>query len=288
MRFLVYTKNPGGSTRIDLQEEARRRQHTLDIYSPHIEYVTAAAIDELVEHIRTYDLFHYMGGLDAAVSLALDERLAEINVPSVNSKVRVPGAYKHKLYQTLCFEAHGLPTPKSLYGVPAAPESFSTLADLLTVPFVAKVPESSHGEGVYLVHSEYDLLSLPAATPILFQELIPNDGDFRVHVAGGSVAFAPFKRIPQEGNFRANISQGGTMAAVTDATERSAITTLALRAARAMRLDVCGIDIIKHSETGQYYLIESNSNPGMKDTDTVSGESWTSPLIDLYEKLARG
>jgi RimK family alpha-L-glutamate ligase len=80
--------------------------------------------------------------------------------------------------------------------------------------------------------------------------------DLRVLVIGGKTVGAMLRTAP-DGDFRANITNGGSGSRY-DMTEE--IDYLARETARAMNLDIAGIDLL-FTETG-FVVCEANSNPG--------------------------
>jgi len=144
------------------------------------------------------------------------------------------------------------------------------------------------GKQVFLVHSteQYVREMDSLRGEILAQELIPNTGDYRVFVIGGRV-HEIFKRVPAVGSFKANIFQGGRGETVSDDLLRERLSKIAIRAATALSLDITGIDIIEHQQTGELYFIEANVNPGWKGLDTALGCNTSAVVADWFLERLR-
>ena len=80
-------------------------------------------------------------------------------------------------------------------------------------------------------------------------------------------------------DFRANISQGGKGEKVELSKEDQ---DLCIKAAHSIGLNVAGVDLMKNSETGQSYIIEINSNPGVKIID-ITGHNPFEDILDFCE-----
>ena len=87
------------------------------------------------------------------------------------------------------------------------------------------------------------------------------------------------RRVAIKGEFRANIHQGGTANVVKiTPTERK----LAIKAAKALNLDVAGVDLIR-SNKGPL-LLEVNSSPGLEGIEQATGKDIASIMIAAIEK----
>jgi len=148
-------------------------------------------------------------------------------------------------------------------------------------PVVLKLTEGTHGVGVMLLKSDSAAEAVMEAfggveSDIILQEFIEEAGgeDVRCLVVGDEVVAAMLRK-GKEGDFRSNLHQGGsaTVVEITDA-ERST----AIAAARAMELEMCGVDLLR-SKRGPV-VMEVNSSPGLKGIETATG-------IDVAEKVIK-
>ncbi|MDI9243730.1 hypothetical protein [Marinobacter sp. CHS3-4] len=112
--------------------------------------------------------------------------------------------------------------------------------DAMALPFVAKLPKASMGEGVWLIETRADWQRYCAQTSVLYaQEYLPIDRDLRIVIVGNTVVSAYWRTQSDQG-FYNNVSKGGQIDR-SDIPE--AAITLALRLARELGVDHAGFDI---------------------------------------------
>jgi ribosomal protein S6--L-glutamate ligase len=155
-------------------------------------------------------------------------------------------------------------------------------------PVVVKLLEGTQGIGVVLGETAKSAKSVIDAfhgvdINILVQEYIAEaEGrDIRALIVGGRLV-ASMERFGPQGEFRSNLHRGGT-AAKADLTgaEKSA----ALKAAKAMGLNVAGVDMLR-SKRGAV-VMEVNSSPGLEGIEQATGKDVAKTIIEFLEKSAR-
>lgn len=154
-------------------------------------------------------------------------------------------------------------------------------------PLVVKLLEGTQGIGVVLAETNAAAKSVINAfkglkANILVQEFIKEakGSDIRCFVIGGKVV-ASMQRTAKEGEFRSNVHQGGKVMAVKiSPAERK----MAVSAAKAMGLNVAGIDIIR-SNHGPLVL-EVNSSPGFEGIEEATGIDIAGMIISYIEENA--
>ncbi len=103
--------------------------------------------------------------------------------------------------------------------------------------------------------------------------------DYRVFVVGNKV-IAAMKRIGS--SWVSNVAAGGRCERVMP---NDAMTELALRSAKAVNIDYCGVDIIQ-SASGEYYVLEVNSIPAWRGLQGVTEFNIAEVLVsDFLTKL---
>ncbi len=173
------------------------------------------------------------------------------------------GGNWNKLRQMAFFAAHSLPIPAT---------SYTSSANTLQYPCVAKPRHGSHGKGIHVVSSEEQFPDNP--TDFLFQEVLPDRQDYRVIVLNGKPLGAILRQASGD-MFVSNVSAGGTATAVNIDPD---MEKLALQVAHLCKLDFCGIDLMKDAD-GQYRILEVNRNPEFNGFEKATG-SIIPPFIE--------
>ncbi len=189
----------------------------------------------------------------------------------------------------VCFQIlarNGIAIPRTLYA------SFLDLEEQLKSfkekPVIIKLLEGTHGEGVILAENTQNALAtmetlMAANIKFVIQEYIEEaeGADLRVLVVDG-VAVASMKRQCKVGDFRSNLHRGGTSKKIdlSPAEEK-----LAIKAAKALNLRFCGVDILQ-SKNGPLVL-EINSTPGLEGIESTTGRSIAKSVIGLIERNVR-
>lgn len=124
---------------------------------------------------------------------------------------------------------------------------------VMPLPFVAKLPKASMGEGVWLIETRDDWRRYCERTQVLYvQEYLPLDRDARVVVVGDKVV-AAYWRAQADRGFYNNLSKGGH---IDTSPVPAVVTDLALRLARELGVNHAGFDIALVE--GYPYVLEFN------------------------------
>ena len=117
---------------------------------------------------------------------------------------------------------------------------------------------------------------------IMVQEYIKEakGADIRCLVVGDKVV-ASMKRQAAEGEFRSNLHRGGSASVIRITPEER---STAIRAAKAMGLQVAGVDLLR-SNHGPV-IMEVNSSPGLQGIETATGKDIAGLIIEHLEKHA--
>ena len=191
---------------------------------------------------------------------------------------------KLRAYQVLA--KAGVAIPKTVFARETA--SFEDVIELAGgAPLIIKVASGTHGNGVVLAETAKAAKAVMQAfyvesVSFLVQEFVKESAgtDIRVLVIGGRVV-AGIKRQSLDGDFRSNTHQGGEGAAVTLTDEEK---RTALKAAKAMGLTMCGVDMMR-SDRGPLVL-EVNSSASIKTPELITGRDVASKIIDYVEMNA--
>lgn len=154
-------------------------------------------------------------------------------------------------------------------------------------PLVIKLLEGTQGVGVVLAETTNAAESVIEAfkglnANILVQEFIKEaDGaDIRCVVIGGKVV-AAMKRQAAKGEFRSNLHRGGSSQQVKVSSDERAV---AISAAKAMGLNVAGVDLLR-SNHGPV-VMEVNSSPGLEGIEQSSKKDVAGMIIEFIERTA--
>lgn len=191
-----------------------------------------------------------------------------------------------KIYQILHSHMHDVKVPRTVYGTDT---SLVDQADLFgTWPLVFKVMGLHRGQGVFLVNSKEEIRKLmdqfmetKESKNFILQEVIKYIADYRIFVIGNNVLGA-IQRIPSKGEFRANVSRGGTAKAIENLNPK--LAKMAVDAAKAMKLDIAGVDFLEDAD-GNYYLLEINRAPQYKGFTQATGINVREEVFKYFKKI---
>lgn len=178
---------------------------------------------------------------------------------------------------------HGVATVETM-AVREPYHAEDVVAALGGAPLVLKLPVGTQGKTVMSAADAQGARStLMALTSlghtVLVQRRLPVTParDLRVFLIGGRVRAACWRYAPP-GDFRANIHRGGR---AEPAELDDAIVDLAERAAAAVDLPLCGVDLI---ETGTperpLAVMEINASPGLEGIEGATGRDLAAMIID--------
>lgn len=159
----------------------------------------------------------------------------------------------------------------------------------LMFPLVVKPKFGSQGVGVQVWESEQTadkLVKKIDYSRAIFQNFIPNDGDFRIFVLGGK-ALGAIMRKAQKGGRINNISQGGHASLVQDPKLKKKLFKLAEFVAAKLELSICGVDIIKDKNSQKLYFLEVNTAPEWKGFQKATKINVAKTIIETALKLKR-
>jgi len=219
-------------------------------------------------------------------SLTLLHHFSRLGMPLVNGFEAVCIARSQIMtLQALSFA--GLPVPNTLF-VNSESGFIKAVSLAGGYPVVAKQVSGRQGTGISLVESVNQAKTITedhmdSRKGILVQHYIPTPArqDIRVMVIGGK-AVAAMEMTPVDGDFRANyhLTRESRPLELT-----RPVKTLATKAARAVGLDIAGVDMIVDTHDNMY-IIEVNYAPGFKGLERATGLDIAGLMIDCA--VARG
>jgi ribosomal protein S6--L-glutamate ligase len=291
MKIAMMTRNPALYSHQRLKEAAEARGHELDFVNTlRCSMNIASRRPEIYydgQKLPRYDaVIPRIGASVTFYGLAVLRQFEMQGVYPLNESVAI-GRSRDKLrsMQLLARDGIGLPVTTFAHD-PKQTEEVVKLAG--GAPLVIKLLEGTQGIGVVLADTDRSAKSVieafrGAGVNILVQEFIKEAGgtDIRAIVVGGKVV-AAMQRTGAEGEFRSNLHRGGSAKAIRISPEER---STAIRAAKSMGLNVCGVDMLR-SNHGPV-VMEVNSSPGLEGVEKATGKDIAGMIIEFIEKNAR-
>jgi ribosomal protein S6--L-glutamate ligase len=285
------TRNPALYSHQRLKEAAEARGHELDFVNTlRCSMNIASRRPEIYydgQKLPRYDaVIPRIGASVTFYGLAVLRQFEMQGVYPLNESVAI-GRSRDKLrsMQLLARDGIGLPVTTFAHD-PKQTEEVVKLAG--GAPLVIKLLEGTQGIGVVLADTDRSAKSVieafrGAGVNILVQEFIKEAGgsDIRAIVVGGKVV-AAMQRTGAEGEFRSNLHRGGSAKAIKISPEER---STAIRAAKSMGLNVCGVDMLR-SNHGPV-VMEVNSSPGLEGVEKATGKDIAGMIIEFIEKSAK-
>jgi hypothetical protein len=180
--------------------------------------------------------------------------------------------------QSIWMQRCGVAMPRTAHSVPRGREQLAQLAaDLGGFPLVLKIPGGEGGTGVLRADSLGALFSLLDYVPssAVLMEYIEHTVAYRLIVLGDEV-ISTEARHPGPFDFRSNAPGNTTLGAVRAPVKAK---RLAIAAARALRLEFGGADVLK-AKDGRMVLAEFNFPCHFADQQADSGVDIAGAMID--------
>lgn len=289
MKIGIIVRSPGYTVR-RLREEAEKRGHTLQTVKypecyveiqqnkPEVRYRGEllnefdALIPRIMPGMTTYGTaivrqFEMMGVYTPVKSIAISRSRDKLRSLQLLSKA-------------------GVGIPKTIFS--RETDEVDDLLDHLDTPVIIKLASGTQGNGVVLAETRKAAKSVIQAfyvndTSFLIQEFVKESAgtDIRAFVVGTQVV-ASMQRQSLDDDFRSNIHQGGSGKTIklTDEERKTA-----LRAAKAMGLAICGVDMMRSSRGP--LVLEVNSSPGLEGIESVTGRNVAGKIIEYIEMNAK-
>lgn len=221
-------------------------------------------------------------GKYAAIGTLVARFLEQRGIPFVDT-YHAYGSISGKLAQMFVLAENKMAVPKTYFSPSYNKEKLLHAKEFLGLPIVAKKIMSRQGKGVFLVKTVDELLSIldhSDRDKLILQEFIPNESDFRIFITG-TVVGALEERVRQDkADFRNNASLGGKEIYSDPKKISPPLKEMALKAAKILRIEVAGVDIVVSSRNKKMYLFEVNKSPGFTPEDPESTE-----IVSLFKYL---
>lgn len=291
MNIVILSRNKELYSTRRLVEEAEKRNHLVEVIDP-------LNCDLIIENDKPTILYQnkYLDYVDAIIprigasvtfyGCAVVRQFEMMNVfSSVSSDSIARSRDKLRSFQHL--SKAGIDVPKTIF------TNYSKNIENLILkvggtPVVIKLLEGTQGIGVILAETNIAAESILEAfnsleSRTLIQEYIAEakGADLRVLIIDNHVVGA-MKRQGKEGEFRSNLHRGGTCRQYKLSDQEIKI---ALKAARELKLSICGVDLLQ-SNRGPL-VMEINSTPGLKGIEDASKKNIAQSIITYIERNGR-
>jgi len=175
-----------------------------------------------------------------------------------------------KFLTTVQLQEQGISVPKTYYAANSVTAK-RIIDSVVSYPIILKAQSGTHGKGVLIAENAQTakgILDILDAfkQPFIIQEFVKteNTSDIRVVISGKKVV-ASYLRVACEGEFRSNVHAGGKRESHKLTGEQA---RLALRSAKTLGADICGVDILNSKEPS---VIEINLSPSLHSVHEVTG-----------------
>jgi ribosomal protein S6--L-glutamate ligase len=293
MKIAILSNGTGNYSTKRLKEVALARGHEVKVIKYRECYASIEKNNPTVSY-RGEDLGKYDAVIPRIAShmtrygTAIVRQLEMQGVYTISSSLAI-NRTRDKLRSMQLLAKAGVGVPKTVFSRNSA--DIDDLIDKLGgTPVIIKLARGTHGNGVVLAESKKAAKSVLQAfyltnedgTNILLQEFVKESAgtDIRAFVVGGRVV-ASMKRQSLDDDFRSNLHKGGegTVIKLTEEERK-----MAIKAARAMGLNVAGVDMMR-SERGPL-ILEVNASPGF-GIEKVTGRDVATPIIEYVELNAK-
>ena len=290
MKIAILSRNSKLYSTRRLVEAATERGHEALV----LDHLKCSVIGEHKNPRIVYD-GNELKGIDAVIprigasvtfyGTAVVRQFEMQKVFTINSSIAIVRS-RDKLRSLQIFSRHDIGIPKTIFT--NHPKNVDSLIkEVGGAPVVLKLLEGTQGIGVVLAETRKAAKSVVEAfhglkANMLIQEFIEEAGgaDIRAFVVGGKVVGA-MKRQGAEGEFRSNLHRGGS-ATMVKLTQKQRM--LALRAAKAMGLNMAGVDMIQSSHGP--LVLEVNSSPGLEGIEKSTDQDIAGTVIEFIESQA--
>lgn len=293
MKIIILSNGPGNYSTKRLVEEAKLRGHSVRVVQYRDCYASIEKSNPMVsykgEDLRSVDaIIPRIASSMTRYGTAIVRQFEMQGVYTTGASIAIVRS-RDKLRSLQLLSKSGVGIPKTVFSRNTA-DIDDLLEEIGGVPVIVKLARGTHGNGVVLAETKKAAKSVLQAfylnnedgTNILLQEFVEESAgeDIRAFVVGGRVV-ASMKRQSLDDDFRSNLHQGGSGESVKLSDEEKKV---AIKAAKAMGLPICGVDMMRSSRGP--LVLEVNSSPGFS-IEKVTGRNVAAKVIDYVEINAK-
>lgn len=291
MNIAILSKGPGNYTTRRLKEEAERRGHDVRVVNYAQCYMTIEKGNPVVNYEG-----EALSNVDAIVpriaqsytkyGTAVVRQFEMMDVFTVAKSIAINRSRdKLRAYQLLAKAGVGI--PKTVFARETA-DFQSVIEKAGGAPLIVKVARGTHGNGVVLAETAKAAQAVMQAFYVegvnfLVQEFVKESAgtDVRAIVVGNRVVCG-FMRQSLDDDFRSNTHQGGIGKATRLSSEEE---KTAVKAAKAMGLPVCAVDMMRSSRGP--LVLEVNSSGSIRTPELLTKYNIAEKIIEYIEQNAK-
>lgn len=228
-------------------------------------------------YIRRID--HSLFPLSGSLAMCLDK----LGIKYFDTRFREIGAGGDKFTSVVKLALSGICVPKTIFCArDKIVDEKERIASSLGFPMIAKDTQSQGNSGIFLLKNEEDfgkLLELReerlggSRVQFLFQKFLDMEQEFRLLVLGDRVAIAHKKDKRNYNNLVVTYDIPDLETEFVEVEEISdSLKAIAVKAAKALNVEIAGVDICVEKKTGRELIIEVNRGPGFEYDETKSSE----------------
>jgi glutathione synthase/RimK-type ligase-like ATP-grasp enzyme len=153
---------------------------------------------------------------------------------------------------------------------------------------ILKQSDGNKGKNNFLVPTSDELQRLLAEhsdVRFVAQQYIPNDGDVRV-ITHDKTFLLAIGRSSDGSSHLHNVSLGATPTLLDETDIDGKILADCFEAARLMHRELSGMDVMRSSDTGKWYILESNNMPQLMSG--AFAEEKAGKLADVFAARLSG
>ncbi|EGR2795122.1 ribosomal protein S6 modification protein [Vibrio navarrensis] len=291
MRIAILSRNESLYSTTRLKQAGEARGHQVDVIDTLHCYMDITSNNPKIrykgEELPEYDaVIPRIGASVTFYGTAVVRQFEMMGTFCINESVAISRS-RDKLRSLQLLSRKGIGLPRT--GFAHHPDNIQdVIKNVGGAPLVIKLLEGTQGIGVVLAETSKAAESVIEAfmglkANIMVQEFIEEakGADIRCFVVGNKV-IAAMKRQAKEGEFRSNLHRGGTAQLIRLNKEERAT---AINAAKAMGLNLCGVDILQ-SKNGPV-VMEVNSSPGLEGIEKATQKDIAGMIYEFIEKNAK-
>ena len=288
MNIVILSRNPNLYSTRRLIEEGESRGHLVEVIDP-------LKCDIIIEKEKPtiYYKDRYLDYVDAVIprigasitfyGCAVVRQFEMMNVFTIATSDAILRS-RDKLRSLQHLSKAGIGMPKTVF-TNYSRDVVEVINHVGGTPVIIKLLEGTQGLGVVLAETKNAAESVLEAfnglqARVIVQEFIKEakGADIRALIVDGQVVGA-MKRQGKEGEFRSNLHRGGSANIIKLNTEE---LKLAMNASRALKLPVCGVDMLE-SNRGPL-ILEINSTPGLEGIEKTTHKNIAKAIITYVER----